>query len=118
MRYADALYFLRAVILIPWKQNSFAFEIQNYTIRGLKASLLSWCCASLDFQKRSKFLRLVQALESQKHIHKRDIERFLGLAMWVTQLFQGMRPLLQYFYADLFLPLPLFPVLTQGLGQV
>lgn len=37
-----------------------------------------------------------------ENIHKRDIERFLGLAMWVTQLFQGMRPLLQYFYADLF----------------
>ena len=53
-------------------------------------------------QKRFKLLKLIQALESQTHIHKRDIERFLGLAMWVTQLFPGMRPLLQYFYADLF----------------
>ena len=57
---------------------------------------------SLDMQKRSKLLKLIQALESQKHIHKRDIEPFLGLAVWVTQLFPGMRPLLQDFYADLF----------------
>ena len=83
---------------ISWKKCILAKEV----------TWIGWCfnfslgTASLDPQKRSKLLRLIQTLESQKHIHKRDIERFLGLAMWVTQLFQGMRPLLQYFYADLF----------------
>ena len=83
---------------ISWKKCILAKEV----------TWIGWCfnfslgITSLDVQKRSKLLRLIQALESQKHIHKRDIERFLGLAMWVTQLFQGMRPLLQHFYADLF----------------
>ena len=43
MRYTDALYYLRVVISTPWKQNPFGFEVQNYTIHGLKASLLAWC---------------------------------------------------------------------------
>ena len=48
MRYADALYYLRVVIPTPWKQNPFAFEVQNYTIHGLKATLLSWCSPRLQ----------------------------------------------------------------------
>ena len=85
-------------IPISWKKCILAKEV----------TWIGWCfnfslgTASLDTQKRDKLLRLIQALDSQKHIHKRDIERFLGLAMWLTQLFQGMRPMLQYFYADLF----------------
>ena len=82
---------------ISWKKCILAKEV----------TWIGWCfnfslgTASLDPQKRPKLLRLIQTLESQKHVHKRDIERFLGLAMCVTQLFQGMRPLLQDFFADL-----------------
>ena len=85
-------------IPISWKKCILAKEV----------TWIGWCfnfslgTASLDMQKRIKLIKLIQALESQRTIHKRDIERFLGLAMWVTQLFPGMRPLLQYFYADLF----------------
>ena len=93
-----AILFQLFAIPISWKKCILAKEV----------TWIGWCfnfslgIASLDDLKRTKLLRLIQALESQKHIHKRDIERFLGLAMWITQLFQGMRPMLQYFYADLF----------------
>ena len=59
---------------------------------------------SLDPNKRKKLINLIDAISGKTYIHKRDIERFLGLAMWVTQLFSGMRPMLQHFYADLFSP--------------
>ena len=57
---------------------------------------------SLNPNKRKKLINLIDAISGKTYIHKRDIERFPGLAMWVTQLFSGMRPLLQHFYADLF----------------
>ena len=48
---------------------------------------------------------------------QRDIEPFLGLAMWVTQLFPGMRPLLQYFYADLFSASASLYSIKSGVGE-
>ena len=58
---------------------------------------------TLDPNKCSKLLDLISALQHQSKLHKKDLERFIGLAMWITQLFAGMRPMLQYFYADLLL---------------
>lgn len=57
---------------------------------------------TFDPDKRAKLRRLIGNLVQHRTLHKKDLERFIGLAMWLTQLFPAMRPLLQYFYADLF----------------
>ena len=85
-------------IPISWKKSVIAKELQWIGWRfNFSAGLVS-----LDPNKRKKLINLIDAISGKTYIHKRDIERFLGLAMWVTQLFSGMRPLLQHFYADLF----------------
>ena len=43
MRYVDALYYLRKYVTCPWKQGMKPmFVSSNYTVHGLKATLLSW----------------------------------------------------------------------------
>ena len=43
MRYTDALFFLRTYVGIPWRLTvGSCIEPNNYTIHGLKATLLSW----------------------------------------------------------------------------
>ena len=85
-------------IPISWKKCDLAKEI---TWIGWKFHFSSGI-VTLDINKRSKLIRLISSLQHQSRVHKKDLERFIGLAMWITQLFTGMRPMLQYFYADLF----------------
>ena len=49
--------------------------------------------------KRSKLLELLEKLSS--HCSKKTLERFLGLALWITQLWPEMRIWLHYLYRDL-----------------
>eukprot|EP00435_Cladocopium_sp_Y103_P028255 s223_g7.t1 len=51
--------------------------------------------------KREKLLTLLQKLHSSTHCSKKSLERFLGLALWVTQLWPEMRIWLHYLYRDL-----------------
>ena len=57
---------------------------------------------SLPSPKRHKLLELLQKMMSSNHCSRRTLERFLGLALWVTQLWPEMRIWLHYLYKDLY----------------
>eukprot|EP00435_Cladocopium_sp_Y103_P020961 s1968_g5.t1 len=56
---------------------------------------------TLPDTKRVKLLELIRKLLSSSTCSKKTLERFLGLALWVTQLWPEMRIWLQYLYRDL-----------------
>ena len=61
--------------------------------------------------KRAKLVDLIQKLLCSSHCSKKSLERFLGLALWATQLWPAMRTWLHYLYRDLhFIPASQFSV--------
>ena len=56
---------------------------------------------SLPESKRQKLLDLLQKLQSSSHCSRKTLEKFLGLALWVTQLWPDMRIWLHNLYRDL-----------------
>ena len=56
------------------------------------------CIPSL---KRNKLLDLLRRLTSSNHGSKKVLEQFLGLALWITQLWPHMRTWLHFLYRDL-----------------
>ena len=59
--------------------------------------------ASLPFlpKKISKLRKLILSLKDHKRVPLKILQRFVGLAMWITQLFPNMRIWLHYFYIDM-----------------
>ena len=55
----------------------------------------------LPMAKRDKLLELISKLTGSSHCSKKSLERFLGLALWATQLWPAMRTWLHYLYRDL-----------------
>ena len=55
----------------------------------------------LPSAKRNRLLDLLHKLISSSHCSKKTLERFLGLALWVTQLWPAMRTWLHYLYRNL-----------------
>ena len=51
--------------------------------------------------KREKLLSLTRKLLHSDKCTRKSIEQFLGLSMWITQLFRHMRPWLHVLYHDL-----------------
>ena len=51
--------------------------------------------------KRTKLLGLCRKLLTSSKCSRKTLEQFLGLAMWITQLFKSMRTWLYSFYHDL-----------------
>jgi len=41
--------------------------------------------------KREKLLDLIRKLLASSHVSKKSLEKFLGLALWATQLWPAMR---------------------------
>ena len=58
----------------------------------------------LKESKRLKLLGMVQDLRKNPCLTKKDLERFIGLALWATNLFPVMKSMLHTFYHDLFSP--------------
>ena len=58
----------------------------------------------LKESKRLKLLGMVQDLRKNPRLTKKDLERFIGLALWATNLFPVMKSMLYTFYHDLFSP--------------
>ena len=57
---------------------------------------------SLPEDKRTKWVKYIKSLIAHNNrIPRNQLEKTIGLAMWVTQLFPFMRIWLQYLYADL-----------------
>lgn len=56
----------------------------------------------LRTSKRLKLLNHINDLLAAPRVNKKLIEKFLGLALWITQLFPFMRSYLHYLYADLY----------------
>ena len=55
----------------------------------------------LQERKRSKLLELISQMLSHPRISKKTLEKFLGLALWITQIFPQMRSSLHYLFSDL-----------------
>ena len=55
----------------------------------------------LQLTKRDKLLAQIAELLRTSRVSKKLMEKFLGLTLWVTQLFPYMRAYLQYLYKDL-----------------
>ena len=56
---------------------------------------------TLPENKRQKLMELLEKLLTSTHCSKKTLERFLGLALWITQLWPEMRIWLHYLYRDL-----------------
>ena len=56
---------------------------------------------TLPEPKRRKLLDLLDKLLASSHCSKKSLEKFLGLALWITQLWPEMRIWLHYLYRDL-----------------
>ena len=59
---------------------------------------------SLSEEKRDRLLGMVQSLLRAPRTTRKDLERFIGLAMWACNLFPVMRSMLHSFYHDLHSP--------------
>ena len=57
---------------------------------------------SLPESKRQKLLDLLKKLQASSHCSRKSLEKFLGLALWVTQLWPEMRIWLHNLYRDLY----------------
>ena len=58
----------------------------------------------LEESKRLKILGMVQDLQKHPRLTEKDLERFLGLALWASHLFPSMKSLVPCFCHDLFSP--------------
>jgi hypothetical protein len=57
---------------------------------------------TLQQAKRDKLLKLIQELINKPKTSKKTIEKIVGLALWITQIFPVMRAFLHHLYADLY----------------
>ena len=65
----------------------------------------------LQTSKRDKLLSLITDLLKRPKTSKKQIEKFVGLLLWVTQLFPVMRAFIHHLYADMYkAPATLFSV--------
>ena len=77
---------------------------------GVRVSWLGWefnmaaMSVSLQPAKRSKLLDLIDRLRRHPRTTVKDLERFVGLALWACNLFPVMKSQLHYLYKDLFSP--------------
>ena len=75
------------------------------------ASTISWIgwrfhfssgFVELPMNKLDKIRRYLQQLSQSSRTTRKDLEKFIGIMMWVTQLFPYMRIWLHYSYKDLY----------------
>ena len=77
---------------------------------GSRVQWLGWAfdfaagTVSLTAQKRHKLLAMVQSLQKNPRVTKKDFERFVGLALWACNVFPIMKALLRTFYQDMYTP--------------
>ena len=77
---------------------------------GVRVSWIGWefnmaaMSVSLQPTKRSKLLDLIDRLRRRPRASVKDLERFIGLALWACNLFPVMKSQLHYLYKDLFSP--------------
>lgn len=73
-------------------------------------SVITWIGWHFDFRcgtirlqtnKQAKLLSQIKDMLNSARVHKKQLEKFLGLALWITQLFPYMRSYLHWLYADL-----------------
>ena len=57
---------------------------------------------SIPEAKLEKFGKYISALLRNPRNHRKNLEKFIGLTMWLTQLFPVLRIWLHYLYQDLF----------------
>ena len=72
---------------------------------------VSWIGWTLNFStgiiklqstKRDKLLKLIDDLLQRPKTSRKQIEKFIGLLLWVTQIFLMMRSFIHHLYADLY----------------
>ena len=56
---------------------------------------------SIHPDKQSKLIAQIEELLNHRHCSSKQLERFTGLALWITQLFLPFRALLHWLFSDL-----------------
>lgn len=95
MTYSEALYHLRHYMTLPWVVSTPAIlDASNYTIHGLKATLLSWASqANLPESDRRLHGKHKPAQMSVQLFSRDDIEGSLRVQIALTtKIVQGWRP--------------------------
>ena len=89
------------------------FQAMNIPISWRKCELshsINWIGWRFNFtsgiitipvEKISKLRKLILSLKNHKRVPLKILQKFVGLAMWITQLFPNMRIWLHYFYIDM-----------------
>ena len=96
---AAALAILCILLQLPisWKKCEFGRTI---TWIGWQIHILcGFVC--IPAEKRARILSLLQKLTSSSHCGKKTLEQFLGLALWIIQIWPHMRTWLHFLYRDL-----------------
>ena len=96
MSYAEALYFVRVSLTMPWRQNPVRTggNIQSYMVHGLKSTFLSWS-QQLNLPEEQRRLQgKHKAQQSSMRLYSRDdIHGALELQRaLVTAVREGFRP--------------------------
>ncbi|CAJ1356963.1 unnamed protein product [Effrenium voratum] len=60
---------------------------------------------ALTEEKRLKLLEQITSLLTHRHVSRKALEQFIGLFLWVTNLFPLMRPWVYFLYKDLHSPI-------------
>ena len=114
--FVDDYLLLQRLDVLPITASLIALVVQAFRlpISWRKADLhreVSWIGWTFSFStgqvklqhsKREKLQKLIHELINRPKTSKKTIERFIGLALWVTQLFPSMRAFLHHLYADLY----------------
>lgn len=96
---ASAIAILCLLLRLPisWKKCEF-----GHTIVWIGWQIHIYCgFICIPLEKRRKLLALIQKLTSSNHGSKKALEQFLGLALWITQLWPHMRTWLHFLYRNL-----------------
>ena len=85
-------------IPVSWKKCELAFNIQwiGWTIH-LRAGFIEIPMAKID-----KFLNYLHSIGRSSRTSKRNLEKLIGLALWLTQLWPYMRIWIRHWYHDLY----------------
>ena len=114
--FVDDYLLMQRLDVLPITAALLALTVQAFglPISWRKADLdreVSWIGWTFNFSsgqvklqpsKREKLLKLIQEMLDKPKTSRKHIERFVGLALWITQLFPAMRAFLHHLYADLY----------------
>ena len=95
MSYAEALYFVRRFIILPWRSQPLQFaDVSNYTVHGLKSTLISWAAQlGISLELRRLHGKHKDPMQSTRLYSRDDVSGSLDLQSQIIYKVQaGWKP--------------------------